>query len=138
VGWIAGTESDRQDVWYKWTSRGKELFPNFVSEMKRRSDVFDPPDVDFVRRHVFYLGIKTKARKEALFDDVRDTFDRAGNEGLTAESGGARRTFSRLEIFELVEWIHRHNAKEVLIYAGAGDGTRDTVMKVPAGVYQGD
>ena len=139
LGWITGTESNRQDAWYNWTSKGKALFPSFISEMRKLADVFNAQDVEFIRQHVFYLGIKTKSRKEVLFEDLRDIFDRAGNEDLVAESRDARKTFSRLQIFDLVEWVYQHNATDVRIcrLGGAGENP-DVVMKMPAGVYQND
>lgn len=110
-----------------------------VSEMRARADVFDAADIDFVHRHVFYLGIKQKSRKEVLFEDLCQAYDLAGNEALVAESGGARRAFSRLAILDLVAWVYRHNRNEVRIYRSEeAGGTRACVLKVPAAVYQDD
>jgi hypothetical protein len=137
LGWITGVESNRQDVWFNWTEKGKGAFSTFLSEMKALPDLFDANDLDFIRQNVFYLGIKHKSRKEVLLESLCQTYDLAGNEELIAESGGVRKVFSRLEIFDLLAWVYRHNENEVRIHRSGGTPDSCTcVMKVPAGVYQ--
>ena len=105
--------------------------------MKARPDLFDAQDIDLIRQHAFYLGIKQKSEEENLFENLRQTFDRTGNEELTAEASDVTKAFSRLEIFDLVAWVYRHNGNEVRIYGSLGaPNSRTCVMKVPAGVYR--
>ncbi len=137
LGWITGVESDRQDVWFNWTEKGKRVFSTFLSEMRALPDLFDANDIDLIGQNAFYLGIKQKSEKEILFENLRHSFDLTGNEELTAEAGGVTKAFSRLEIFDLMAWVYRHNGNEVRIYGPLGAPvSRTCVMKVPAGVYR--
>jgi hypothetical protein len=113
------------------------MFPDFISEMRKRSTVFTDGDVEFVIENMFFLGIKSKCERERLFEDLRADFDRWGNENLIAVTDTSKGEFSRPEIFELLDWIYKNNSAEIRVYRKSRMADQnDWITRIPEGAYK--
>lgn len=101
IGWIEGYSADRQDVTYQWTEIGKSQFATFLTTAKKMN-IFSPNEIEFLRVHLFYFGIKRKSKSESLFDTVKNLFDQNDNEPVWVTIGSSTKEYDRMELFDLV------------------------------------
>jgi hypothetical protein len=137
LGWISGALHQKDYDEFYWTEEGKSVLPVFISEMRKHREVFTDEDIEFAKENLFVFGIKEKSKKERLFEDLSEQFDLWGNEKLITIAGEAKAEFSRMEIFDLLEWIYANNAVEISVFRSDRPFSPDDwVMKLSPGVYK--
>jgi hypothetical protein len=130
IGWIDTYSIQREDASYSWTETGRSQFRTFVSNL-RKTGLFGNAEVEFLRTHLFYFGIKSKSQTETLFDKVKELFDQNDSEPIWVKIGSLCNEYDRAEMIDLVMALKSANADVLAFRSQEALVCNDWIWKLP-------